>query len=188
GADGADLSARVAWASSVDRLLGLGSTLVVTRLSVGVHTISALVTDPGNGKTGSASVRLTVIPADGTLTFPAIADTFVDASQPGVAFGTTTSVRIDTSPVNRAYFRFQLAGLMAPVKQARLRLTAGGSEGAASDSGGAVFRVTDHSWTEATTFATAPPTDGSALATQGAVTPNAVVEFDVTRAVLGDGL
>src|SRR6185369_4628810 len=66
--------------------------------------------------------------------------------------------------------------------------TAGGSTGAASDSGGAVFRVSDHSWSEATTFTTAPPTDGAALATQGAVTPNAVVEFDVTRAVVGDGL
>jgi hypothetical protein len=187
-ASGADLSARTVWASNLAGLLGAGASVVLPRLSVGVHTISAQVSDPGNGATGTASVRLTVIPADGNLTFPAIADTFVDASQPTVAFGSSTSFRVDSSPVNRAYLRFQVSGITAPVKQARLRLTAGGSDGAASDSGGAVFRVSDHSWSEATTFATAPPTDGSALATQGAVNPNAVVEFDVTRAVVSDGL
>jgi hypothetical protein len=187
-ASGGDLSARTVWTSSLDGALGTGESLVLTNLSVGVHTLTARVTDPGNGGTGSATARLTIIPADGNLTFPATADTFVSEESPDVAFGASTSMKVDSTPVARAFLRFQLAGINAPVKQARLRLTAGASGGAASDSGGAVFRVADHSWSEATTFPMMPALDGSALATQGEVTPNAVVEFDVTRAVSADGI
>lgn len=185
---GGDLSARTVWTSNLDGSLGTGASLVVTTLTVGVHTLTARVTDPGDGAIGTASVRLTVIPADGNLVFPAIADTFVSEASPAVAFGTSTSMKVESTPIARAFVRFQVSGITAPIKQARLRLTAGSSGGAASDSGGAAFRVDDHSWSEATTFQSMPPTAGSALATQGGVTPNKVVEFDVTKAVTGEGL
>ncbi len=56
-----DLSAVLAWSSSVDGPLGSGSPLSSNTLSPGTHTITAAVTD-GGGLTGEASVTATVYP------------------------------------------------------------------------------------------------------------------------------
>ncbi|MFQ5860631.1 MAG: S8 family serine peptidase [Dehalococcoidia bacterium] len=62
-----DLSASIAWNSSIDGSLGTGASVTAV-LSDGNHTITASVTDSG-GKTGSASVSITVgnPPATGTI-------------------------------------------------------------------------------------------------------------------------
>src|SRR6267142_200952 len=103
---GGDLSARTVWTSNLDGALGTGASLVVTTLTIGVHTLTARVTDPGNGAIGTASGRLTIIPADGSLTFVAIADTFATETSPDVAFGASTSMKINSTPVARAFVRF----------------------------------------------------------------------------------
>ena len=49
------------------------------------------------------------------------ADTWVDASQPTVSFGTSSQMRVDTSPQSQAYLRFKVAGLAGrPVRRVRL--------------------------------------------------------------------
>ncbi len=58
-----DLSASLAWTSSIDGPLGTGASITVG-LSVGTHTITASVTDSG-GLTGSAAITVTVNPEGG---------------------------------------------------------------------------------------------------------------------------
>lgn len=56
-----DLSGALAWQSSLDGSLGIGSTVGMA-LSVGTHTVTASITDSG-GRSGEAQIDLTVRPA-----------------------------------------------------------------------------------------------------------------------------
>jgi hypothetical protein len=181
---GADLGAAVAWSSSLDGPLGQAATLVVTTLSAGVHELTATVVSAE----GSASDRVTVTVIPPGLVFGAVADTSVDAELPTVPSGSATSLKVDYDPGAQALLRFVVTGVNAPVKSATLRLTVGTSSGAASDAGGRVYRISDDTWSEATTtYATRPAVDGAALSTRDAVAVGAVVDFDVTAAVAGNG-
>ena len=59
GDDNATLTASIAWTSSISGVLGSGGSINVSTLPVGVHTITASVTDSG-GESGSASINLTI--------------------------------------------------------------------------------------------------------------------------------
>ncbi len=74
-----DLTSVVEWSSDPDGVIGSGGSLGVTTLSVGVHTITAAVTDSG-GRTASAARSITIVeneaptvsittPADGSFFF-----------------------------------------------------------------------------------------------------------------------
>jgi len=67
-AEDGDLSASIAWTSSLDGPLGTGASISKT-LSVGTHLITASVTDSG-GATGSDSITVTVNPSTGLPTAP----------------------------------------------------------------------------------------------------------------------
>ena len=58
-AEDGDLSATIAWSSSLGGPLGSGASLTLTSLSVGTHVVSAAVTDSG-GLPGGATVTVTV--------------------------------------------------------------------------------------------------------------------------------
>jgi hypothetical protein len=180
-----DLDAAVQWTSSRDGLLGSGATLTVPTLSVGSHVLTAAVIDAGSSSR-SAAVSVTV--TQSTLTFLPVADTYVDASAPSTAFGTSNQLLADASAVRQAFLRFSVAGV-APftVDQARLQVTVGSAGSAASNSGGTVHAMTPDRWSESTTWNTRPAIDGPPLASRGAVAAGAVVDFDVTGAVAATG-
>ena len=185
-----ELSGAIRWSSDRDGPLGTGAMLTMANLSAGAHTMTASVTDAA-GATSAASVSVVV--GARTIALAPVADTYVDASNPGVKFGSATSLFVDNSPVKQAYLRFDVRGIMPPftVQRARLRLTAASSSAAASASGGRVQTIVagNLAWSEAsTTWATRPALDGPTLAARGAVTANQVVDFDVTAAVPSDGI
>ncbi|TMA94634.1 MAG: DNRLRE domain-containing protein, partial [Deltaproteobacteria bacterium] len=124
-----------------------------------------------------------------TLILSAVADTYVDASQPTVKRGTQTSLWADASPVKQAYLRFQVTGIGSlALQSAHLKLTASSVTAAPSPSGGALHTITDNTWSEATTtYNNRPAVDGPTLGTQGAVALRQVVDFDVSTAVRSDG-
>ncbi|MDX1744472.1 MAG: Ig-like domain-containing protein, partial [Halobacteriales archaeon] len=70
-----DLTASIAWSSSLDGTLGTGGTVDAV-LSEGTHTITATVTDP-DGASGSASIEVVVEPP-GVVTVSATDDTAVE--------------------------------------------------------------------------------------------------------------
>jgi hypothetical protein len=187
---GEDLSAAIAWTSSLDGLLGTGAELAVSDLSLGVHVLTAEVTDAvGTTATDAVSFAVTDLVAE-TLIFPASADTYVDADRSSTSFGAATVLKADASPTRQALLRFVVTGTgAAPVYSARLRLTVGDERNDESPSGGRIHAVSDHDWNEGdTTWATRPEVDGPVLSAQGEAKPNAVLDFDVTGVVAGDGL
>jgi hypothetical protein len=74
-----DLSASLAWSSSLDGALGSGGSVNTSSLSVGAHTLSATVTDSA-GFAANAQISLTVDPPNAppivTITSPAAGSPF----------------------------------------------------------------------------------------------------------------
>jgi hypothetical protein len=109
-------------------------------------------------------------------------DSYVSAPTPSTNYGTSTALRIDESPVQRAYLRFTVAGLSGQVTRATLRMYA-----TSAMRGGLTARsVADNTWAETTTkWSNAPPVAATAEGT-GAIS-RGWVAMDVTRLVTGNG-
>ena len=132
--------------------------------------------------TTPVSVTTPNMPA--SLTFQTEADTYVNASSPGSAFGTSTTIRTDASPDLHAYLRFTVQGLAGtPVTQARLMVYANNT----SSLGISARSVADNSWGELTMNYTNAPALGSVLASSGAVSAGSWVSMDVTSYITGEG-
>lgn len=120
-----------------------------------------------------------------TLTFTPEADTWVDASRPTTASGSSSQMRVDTSPLSESFLRFRVAGIAGrQVRAVRLRMF----QRDASRTGGRVFATSSNTWLESMTWNTRPAIDGAQLATFGAVTAGNWYEVPLAPgAVTGDG-
>lgn len=107
------------------------------------------------------------------------ADSYVDASQPNLNFGTSTQLRVDGSPVLTAYLRFDLSGLNGPVSSAQLRVFAA----SAQTVGYTVQAVADASWIETGITASNAPPAGATLGASGPIAAGTWTAVDVTNAV-----
>ncbi|MEM9557545.1 MAG: Ig-like domain-containing protein [Acidobacteriota bacterium] len=138
-----DLSAAIAWSSSLDGALGTGASVSIATLSLGTHTITAQVTD-SNGLSGAAQISLRVRPLPVTLTLISIAgeDGWVREAGETSGVGDTASasnagknaLRIGDSRQDeqlKAIVSFDTSAIPdgAEVQSAILRLTRGGSRG-----------------------------------------------------------
>jgi chitodextrinase len=151
-----------------------GAELILALLALlvaGTLALFAVATDRARSATGS-------------VTFKAVADSYVDENQPSVNLGATTSIRADGSPVMRSYLRFDVRGLMAPVARAVLRVRSVGS----STRGYEVRGVADTAWGETTIKYSNAPAVGDVVGASGAFESAAWTEVDVTALVPGDGL
>lgn len=120
----------------------------------------------------------------GTQTFRAVADAYVsDADRTG-NFGTEARLKVDASPVMRAYLRFTVENLDGAVTRATLRLYTRNS----SNVGIEIRGVTSSSWSEtAITFANAPAPSATVTRTSGAFSSDQWLSLDVTPLVAGSG-
>jgi acid phosphatase type 7 len=119
----------------------------------------------------------------GATTVVPVADSYVDASQPTVNFGSSTAIRMDGSPIVNGYLRFTVPSLSGTVTSATLRLFANSSQ----STGYTAFRVADNSWGETTITASNAPPLGTALGSSGPVTAATWTSANVTAAVTGAG-
>ncbi len=180
------LTSKMVWTSDRDGALGTGGS-VTKALSIGTHLITTRVTD-SKGVTSTASISVMVI-APTILQFTTIADTYVDSSAPTSPFGPIPLLRVGSSPSRITLVRFAATGIGShTVARAILRMQADASTGAASDMGGVVHAISDHTWDETrVTWNTKPAIDGPVLGTVGAIQSGKTVDFDVTNGVDGDG-
>ncbi|MCC6847328.1 MAG: phytase [Deltaproteobacteria bacterium] len=183
-----DVGAAITWTSDRDGVLGHGSSIAPTALTLGAHVVTAVAHDSA-GNIAMATVTITVAVSASTVILEPVADASVKSDAPTQPFGYEATLSIDGSPIRAAFFRFVIDGIGGSgVERATLRLTVPNVSGAPSSKGGAVQAIGDTGWDEATlTYATRPATDGAVLATAGAVAVGAVVDWDVTSAVTGDG-
>ena len=123
-------------------------------------------------------------PGGGASTFNPVADTYVNETSPASTYGTSTTCRIDGSPLLRTYLRFTVANVAGTVTSVKLRIYAN----SASSTGYAVHKVTDLVWGETTTsYGNAPAFDAVAAASSGAFAAGGYVEVDISSLVAGNG-
>src|SRR3990172_7215257 len=168
-------------------ITGTGATVTYTPPAAmtgqQTFTVTMKVRD-GNGGSDTGTVGVTVLPVGGGVTFTPEADTFVNSNSANANYGSRTPLQIDGSPIQIAYLRFNVTGLSGAVQSARLRLEVVD----AGTFGGTLYSMSDNSWGETTvTYNTRPVIDGLTLGKLGAVAVGAIVEFDVTAAIGGNG-
>ena len=89
-AEEGDLSASLDWSSNLDGSFGTGASFGTTALSVGVHTITASVTD-GSGLPGSDVITVTITNNPPTVSISAPADGSTFAAGANITFTGTAS-------------------------------------------------------------------------------------------------
>ncbi len=114
--------------------------------------------------------------------FAAVADTYVDKSEPRESFGSARRLIADSSPSRRVFLKFDVTGLTGAVTQARLRLRL-----ASSNKHGGTVRAATNSWAENVTWASQPTVDGVALGKMSLARRGEWAEADLRQLVTGNG-
>ncbi len=119
-----------------------------------------------------------------TLTFTPVADSYVISNSASTNYGTSTSLRVDASPVTRTYLRFTVAGLNgAAIQSAVLRVYANTS----NKNGLSVLAEANNTWTESQITYSNAPAVGSKINTSKACAAAAWVSVDVSSYVKAAG-
>lgn len=108
----------------------------------------------------------------------------MDASAPTTNHGTATALRVDGSPVDRSYVRFNVSGLTGSATSATLQIWATSAQSTGYDA----FSVADNTWGETTITDSNAPPFGAKLGSSGAVAASTWTSVNVTSAVTGNGL
>jgi len=137
--------------------------------------------DPGLHALNTAPPTLT-----SPLTFLAEADAQVNEANPGENTGTSKFLQVDgnSDAAIESFVRFAVTGISGAIQSARLRLY---NTSNASENGPAVYAA-NPAWTEAEiTWNQRPERTSEELANQGSISKESWVEYDVTKAVTGNG-
>ncbi|MCQ3973183.1 MAG: hypothetical protein DPW09_07020 [Anaerolineae bacterium] len=186
-----DVSASLIWSSNIDGQIGAGASFSRNDLSLGAHTITASVTDPG-GLTGVATITLNITTPTGN-TPPSVA---ITAPTDGTAVTVGDSISFEAtatdtdgpSPVGAIEWSSDIDGPLgtgSPLVVNGLSLgthtiTASASDGA--DTGSASITVVVNSPTNnVPTVSITTPVDGAAFAF------GASIDFAATAADVEDG-
>ncbi len=144
------------------------------------YTVDAFDTSENHsGMAASASATTDVV---SVLTFTPSADSYVDSTKTTSNFGSTTTLRVDGSPLVRTYMRYDLSGISGTIEKATLRMYAN------SSSAGHDVHLADNSWSEGTLNWNNAPAPGSVLMGSSNGGPAGTwTTADVTPAVTGNG-
>jgi hypothetical protein len=118
------------------------------------------------------------------------ADAAVHEREPDRALGTTTLLWADADTAKRSFLRVRVSGVgNRTVTRARLVLQVPHELTSESITGGMVRAASSCAWSEsAITWRNQPAVGGPVLASAGVVAPGDIVAFDVTAALVGDGV
>ena len=125
----------------------------------------------------------TPTPGISTLTFIAVADTYVDSSNPTVNNGSKTTLRTDGSPIVNSYIKFSVSGITGTVTRVRLLIFANSS----LNTGINANAVADTTWSELSMTYNTAPAMGSVLNTSTGIATGTWVTLTVTGYITGNG-
>ncbi len=133
------------------------------------------VNDPTPTMTSTAGV-ITLIP---------VADSYVNSSSPTTNYGTSKTLYVDNSPIERSYVRFNVTGLSHAPSKVMLKIFANSTQSTGFD----VYSVSDNTWTETgINYSNAPAFAGTKTGSSGAIkTSGQFYSVDVTSLVTGNG-
>jgi hypothetical protein len=150
-----------------------------------------VVTNSAGSATSAEDFTITAAPI--VLSFSPKHDAYIKSSSPASNYGSAGTVRgkLGSSEINHSYLKFEVTGLSGTVQSAKLRLNVSD----ASTDGGAIYLVSNNykssstPWIESgLNWNNAPGISGTALSAIGAVSVGQWVEFDVTPAIVGNGI
>jgi hypothetical protein len=119
-----------------------------------------------------------------TITLNPEADAYVNESATSTNYGSSAYLRLDGSPVENGYLRFNVSGLNgAKIVSANLKVYANSG----SSVGYTVYSVANTSWSESAVNYSSIPAQGSAIKASGKVTAAAWNTIDVTSFIKGEG-
>jgi hypothetical protein len=161
----------------------LNPTADLTASAKYTATVTTGVKDvAGNPLAAASTWSFTTAAADGgtpqTVSVVASADSYVAAGSPGSNFGTAAMLRVDASPVEMSYLKFDLSAY------AGRTLTSATLQVGVSDSGSggkqSVRLVADDSWTETGVTYSNRPAVGTVVGTVGAPSVNTSYKVPLT--------
>jgi hypothetical protein len=164
-----------------------------TSAQVGQHPVTVRVTDSGAPALSDFElITVTVTSGPSERTFLPPDDAQVKSTSPTGNYGPFTTIRLrNSSEIYNSYLKFNVIGLSGTVQSAKVRLFCTDP----SDEGGKIHLVSNNylgtstPWLESgLTWNNAPTIGGTPLSLKGAVSLNTWVEFDVTAAIVGDGI
>ncbi len=117
-----------------------------------------------------------------TGSFTPTDDAYVDDTKPNTNYGSSSSLRVDSTPLRTAYMKFDVQG-MGTVDSAAVRITA---ESKGDDV--SLYVVADTTWDEATITAATAPAVGALISTHAPVENGKLYVFDVSSIVQADGV
>ena len=119
-----------------------------------------------------------------TVTFNPVADAYVIQSSPNSNYGSSTTLRVDSSPITRSYFRFNVSGLNgASVQSALLRVYAN----SASSAGFSVRALADATWAENKITYANSPAAGNSIGNSSKISAGTWVQVNVSSYIKADG-
>lgn len=141
-----------------------------------------------NAATGHIAAADVMAAATTPLTVTPVADTLVKEADPNANYGTRSRLTVDggDDPDYASYLLFDVSGVSAPVQQATLRLRVTSNGGTRN---GPEVQSTDTSWSETElTWSNRPAPSGALLDDKERLSGSTWAEYDVTRAVHGNGI
>jgi hypothetical protein len=114
-----DLAAR---ARSLVRGAGLGDVVLGSLLVFVAGTLVSVALLGTDRPTRAAATTQEIVPHTRVLRLVPVADTYVRADRPRTRFGHTRTLRVDSSPLARAYLRFRVPDGVGEVLSATLTL------------------------------------------------------------------
>jgi hypothetical protein len=135
----------------------------------------------GNALASDRTWTFTTASAGGgteTVTLTATADSFVSSGTTGTNFGTSTVLRVDASPLETTYLKFDLAPYAGRTLQsATLQLRSAGNPSAGTQN---VKLVTNDTWSETGITYNNRPALGTSIGTLGPTTANTNYNIPLT--------
>jgi hypothetical protein len=153
-------------------------TNTVTPTNTNTPTVTATYTP-----TKTATLTPTPTQPGQLFTFNPAADAYVNQQKPTTNYGKASTLRLDASPIERGYLRFNIQGLSSPILRVTLRLFANST----SSSGYTLSRVADNSWGELTINYNNAPVVGTQVGISGPFTTGNWTTVDVTPYITGNG-
>jgi hypothetical protein len=134
--------------------------------------------DPSGGAGGGTTTE--------TITLTATADSYVASGATGTNFGTSTTMRVDNSPVEATYLKFDLSPYAGrTLVSARLQLRSGGNGSTGTQN---VKLVASDSWTEGGITYTNRPALGTSIGSLGQTATNTSYSVPLTVSALSGDL
>ena len=137
----------------------------------------------GNPSGTSDPFNVTTEAPPTSFIFNPVSDSYVDEANPDVNFGSSTAIRMDVSPEQNAYVRFNVSTVFGTVTSATLRVYANSGSTVGAD----LSQVTDNSWDESTITFNNAPVIGGTVGSSGPFSASQYIEWNVTTLVSGDG-